>query len=200
MAVVRDQRRRFFVVDNAVLDMGLSPYAVTLYCWLARFADPKGRSFPSVGTLAERMGVSRPTIRKAIGELERAGLIEVRDGVYRSHQFILLEVATTLPPSEEVATTLPGVATTLPGDGNVVVSNNTHSTRPTDKDFMTVVRQQVTPAAWEMYFQQARFEVLGDVVVVEVDATRVEWMRVRALKILERAASVWGLSVELRER
>lgn len=58
-------------------DENLSFYAKGFYCLLAKFADKNGKCFPSLKTLSQVAGVSKPTIIKAIDELEKAGWIEI---------------------------------------------------------------------------------------------------------------------------
>lgn len=54
-------------------------HALAVYNALAFHADGQGQCFPSQGTLAEEIGISRPTVNKAIQTLAEAGLISVED-------------------------------------------------------------------------------------------------------------------------
>ena len=65
-------------------------------------AFPPGTALPAERVLAERLGVSRSSVREAIRELERAGLLDVRvgSGTYvkasRSHKLVLLRAQAAL--------------------------------------------------------------------------------------------------------
>ena len=79
---IRDHRsKNWFWVDNAIVDeygAELGPYALSAYVVLCRMADDKTQTcFPSYKTIADRMGVARPTAIKAIKALEDAGLVDV---------------------------------------------------------------------------------------------------------------------------
>jgi len=69
---------------------------VSVYAALASFTDESNTAFPSLNTIPDMLGISRPTVRKAIQDLHRLGWIgyEERikdDGADTSHLFYLLE-------------------------------------------------------------------------------------------------------------
>lgn len=71
---IRDARKRdFFMVDNIIIDQyaGLiGPYATLVYMALCRHADASTReSYPSLQFLAKELGISRPTVKRAIQTL-----------------------------------------------------------------------------------------------------------------------------------
>lgn len=76
---VRDHREHdWFWANNSVIDRygaAIGADGVAVYMALARHADRNGQCFPSYATLAERLGLSRPTIMKCIERLKIAGLI-----------------------------------------------------------------------------------------------------------------------------
>lgn len=72
----------FFIVDNAVLlDYGpqIGAIGVAVYTAIAVHASGKGvrTAFPSYGTLARLLDLSRPTVIKAVQKLAAAGLVTV---------------------------------------------------------------------------------------------------------------------------
>ena len=83
---VLDRRRySFFMIDNEVIDdyaclIGI--YALGVYTVLSRFANREGVCFPSLNTIAKRLGISKPSVITALGALETYGLI-AKDSVAR---------------------------------------------------------------------------------------------------------------------
>jgi len=72
---------RFARVPEAVLDAAKNPGPMLLYVWLMLYVPFHGRSsdcFPSIETLARKMGRSKSTIYKWLSELKALGLVEVR--------------------------------------------------------------------------------------------------------------------------
>jgi DNA-binding MarR family transcriptional regulator len=68
----------FTQVPNMVLNhKELSFAAKVVYAKLLSYAWNHNRVFPGQERMAEDMGTSRPTITKAIGELEEVGYLEV---------------------------------------------------------------------------------------------------------------------------
>ncbi len=68
-------KRKTFYVPAAVFEGGHSAYAVAVYAYLCFCADKNGVCFPGMETIAEKCGIARSTVKNAITELERAGLI-----------------------------------------------------------------------------------------------------------------------------
>ena len=56
--------------------MGLPHRAVAVYTYLQDRADKNGECFPSVKTIAGDIKLSPATVRRAIKDLKKAGLIE----------------------------------------------------------------------------------------------------------------------------
>lgn len=80
---VRDSRQPgHFWADNEIADKHLAQigvYGFAVYMLLARFADATtGQCDPSVEGMAKRLGVSAPTVRKALDKLHHEGLISIR--------------------------------------------------------------------------------------------------------------------------
>jgi GntR family transcriptional regulator len=89
----------FFWADNRIIEhvSAIGPYGFSVYMLLASYAGDKRTCFPSVPTLAELLGCTQPTIRKAIKALKDAGLIKVtprrtEKGDPTSHLYELLPV------------------------------------------------------------------------------------------------------------
>lgn len=67
-----------FIHCNHIWDEeGLTFYAKGIYCLLAKFADKEGRCWPSLNTLKDHSGISKPTIIKAIAELKSRGYVQI---------------------------------------------------------------------------------------------------------------------------
>jgi DNA-binding transcriptional MocR family regulator len=80
---VRDLRRRdYFTCDNVIIDKyarKLGPYALSVYMGLLRHADQQTQScFPSLQTLADKLGMSKDSVIRAVEVLKKAKLISVR--------------------------------------------------------------------------------------------------------------------------
>ncbi len=98
---VQDRRRySFFMIDNEVIDdyaslIGI--YALGVYNVLSRFSNQEGVCFPSLNTLAKKLGISKPSVIKALEALEAYGLLAKEHrynekGDHISNLYILLEV------------------------------------------------------------------------------------------------------------
>lgn len=96
---LRDGRRHdFFIVDNAIFDMGLSPFELSIYCALARHADKDGVSWPGVARLAEMTSMSDRKARECLGKLQELNLIDIApnfgpNGGQTSNTYILYSPA-----------------------------------------------------------------------------------------------------------
>lgn len=78
---VKDKRRiPFTLVDNPILeDQELSGTAKLVYALLCKFANADtGQCYPSHKTLCELASISKPTLLKALGQLESAQYITVK--------------------------------------------------------------------------------------------------------------------------
>ncbi len=71
------KRGDFFILPLDIFDRDLSPKAFAVYGALAYFCDNKGQCFPSRVTLANRCGMSRPVVDKALKELEDKLMIDI---------------------------------------------------------------------------------------------------------------------------
>jgi biotin operon repressor len=80
---VRDSREPgHFWADNEVVDHylpAIGVYGFAVYMLLTKYADAKtGQCDPSVEGMARKLGISAPTVRKALERLEKSGLITIR--------------------------------------------------------------------------------------------------------------------------
>lgn len=67
----------FAIIPEWVLDADISPNAVRLYAVLNRYANDRGRAWPSRRTLAERLRISPSTVDRAKDELVGIGALTV---------------------------------------------------------------------------------------------------------------------------
>jgi DNA-binding Lrp family transcriptional regulator len=165
MAQARDHREPgHFWADNEIIDNHLEAigvYGFAVYMLLTRYANFKtGQCDPSVGTIAKKLGISAPTVRKAIEALIQEGLIS-RDERPRNEDdrkkndtniYTLLAVAKkgtkpALVPNDVDQGVLndvdQGTQSDLVGVLNHVESNNTHGNKTHDK---TKNRASASPA------------------------------------------------------
>ena len=66
------------MLDNVLIDCYapiIGPHALTVYCFMARYQTRDGRVWREHRTMANAVGLSRPTIAKAVGRLFTTGLI-----------------------------------------------------------------------------------------------------------------------------
>ncbi len=68
-------KRKTFYVAAAVFEKGLSVHAIAVFAYLSFCADRQGNCFPSIKVIAERCGIVRNTVKKAIRELISCGLL-----------------------------------------------------------------------------------------------------------------------------
>lgn len=68
-------KRQKFYVNSMIWGQGLGPAPIALYTYLSRCADAEGRCFPSVPDIAEQIGVSVSTAKRALKTLCDKGLV-----------------------------------------------------------------------------------------------------------------------------
>lgn len=100
---MRDSRRRnFYWCDNDFMDKAariVEPIGVAVYSYLCRRADNDTQlAWPAVPTMAEVLGVTEPTIIKAIKALEACCIVEViqryrDDGGRMTNSYRLIDMA-----------------------------------------------------------------------------------------------------------
>lgn len=63
-------------VTDIFKDETVSAYGKLIYCCLGMYVDKNGYCWPSTKTISANVGISRPTVLKAIQELIKAGYVE----------------------------------------------------------------------------------------------------------------------------
>ncbi|WP_311590802.1 helix-turn-helix domain-containing protein [Trueperella bernardiae] len=110
----------FAAVPRWLLTQGLSAHALAVYVVLSAHAARDGSCWPSQGRIAEIVGLSRPTVRKALDELRAADAVEWisqtgEDGAQRSNLYRIRMFDTPVDnrpkPVNDVATPVNDVAT-----------------------------------------------------------------------------------------
>jgi predicted transcriptional regulator len=83
---------KFAIMPEWVIGLDISHTAFRLYAVLARYADNvTHQAFPSLDTLAERLGCSEKTVRRAIDELVKANAIMKHNrGRYHSNLYTVM--------------------------------------------------------------------------------------------------------------
>lgn len=56
-------------------DSGLPHRAVSVYMFLWDHKDKEGKCFPAISTIARELNLSKSTVKRALGDLEKAGWI-----------------------------------------------------------------------------------------------------------------------------
>ena len=88
----RDVKKYFFMLPNAVFELGLHVYELAIYAYLLRVEDRTTyQCIVSYPTIADKLGISVNTVAKYVGLLEEHGLIATertnvitRDGLKRN--------------------------------------------------------------------------------------------------------------------
>ena len=88
----RDVTKYFFMLPNAVFELGLHVYELAIYAYLLRIEDRRTwQCVVSYPTIADKLGISVNTVAKYVGQLEKHGLIATertdvitRDGLKRN--------------------------------------------------------------------------------------------------------------------
>lgn len=72
----RDVKKYFFMLPNAVFELGLHVYELAIYTYLLRIEDRRTwQCVVSYPTIADKLGISVNTVAKYVGQLEEHGLI-----------------------------------------------------------------------------------------------------------------------------
>lgn len=69
---------------DSVYEADLSHRAKVVLLYLKDHADSEGKCWPGIRTIAAELGLSRSTVKRALGELYRAGLV-VREERWRGN-------------------------------------------------------------------------------------------------------------------
>ena len=77
--------RKTFYAAAAIFDSDVSASAKLVLLYLSRVSNREGVCFPSLATIGEHCGYSKNTVRKALAELEQAGLLTMERGYQTTH-------------------------------------------------------------------------------------------------------------------
>jgi len=69
-------KRKVFHVSTGVFELGLSATAIAVFAYLSYCCDQSGLCFPSIRTISTKCSISDNTVRRALRELEAAGIVE----------------------------------------------------------------------------------------------------------------------------
>lgn len=80
---------------DAIYQSDLSHRAKTVYMYLKDRSDAEGRCWPAIKTIALELGLSRSTVKRALEDLCKAGLLQKdprwrENGSYTSNLYKLL--------------------------------------------------------------------------------------------------------------
>lgn len=123
---VRTQTGPWAMVPAWVLQAGLTPTQLVVYVALRSFADPAGECFPKQSTLADRAGLPLGTVKNALTEMRKRGLLKSepihrRDGSIGGCRYWLRDV----PPTDVGEKSDPsGVTTAGPGGHDTVTGGS----------------------------------------------------------------------------
>ena len=76
----------FYQMDNRVFDFSLTPIQFYVYSYLVSCAGSKRSCFPAVRTIAAHCHCSESSVRSAVKELNRLGLVRT-ESVYRENRY-----------------------------------------------------------------------------------------------------------------
>ncbi len=71
-------RKYFTIIQNFIFDLPLNVYAFRVYAHIKRVTGDKGVCWQSVRTIAERCNMSPSSVTRAIRDLSRFDLIDVK--------------------------------------------------------------------------------------------------------------------------
>ena len=82
----QQQRINFYLMNNRVFDFGLKAIPFYVYSYLVSCAGSRRSCFPAVRTIAAKCQCSESSVRAAIKELNRLGLVRT-EAVYRKNRY-----------------------------------------------------------------------------------------------------------------
>lgn len=104
---------------------------LVLIC-LSEFTDDSGRCFPSIGTIAERTGLNPRSVRRAVSELEKVGLLTRSFCTGKRTDYTINPCHRITPDRESPLTesTIPLTESTLTPDRGVNITTKNHQEPP----------------------------------------------------------------------
>lgn len=145
----------FSMVPDWILYADITPVTLKIWCVLARFANRDDFAFPTIETIAKASGLSIPTLRRALKELEGLGAIEIvsqydENGRQRSNGYFLNYVR---PSGEGIKNETLGGTRFLEGEGTSSLEaskeNETHINETHKGDITGGVISDRTPSLIE---------------------------------------------------
>lgn len=96
-----------------IFDKNLSASAMLVWFYLVSCADSSGRAWPSLNTISRKCKLSKPTVIRALRELETEGILERTarkrlDGSHDTTLYVLKGLAAASSSSVRVPETVPG--------------------------------------------------------------------------------------------
>lgn len=92
-------QRQFFQAPNEIYDrQDISGYAKAVFVYLCRRADDESRAFPTYARIAQDVGFSLSTVRRAIETLTEIGLL-IKEARYDGRGFQTSNIYTLIRPS-----------------------------------------------------------------------------------------------------
>jgi biotin operon repressor len=124
---------KFAIMPEWVIELDISHTAFRLYAVLARYADNvTHQAFPSLDTLANRLGCGEKTVRRAIEDLVEHGAIKKHSrGRYQSSLYTVM----TTPPK----------GTKLSGEGSKMSHEGSKMSTRLDKNVQVTITTELEP-------------------------------------------------------
>ena len=124
---IRDIRQTtWFWMDNAILDIGLSVYELSVYCLLCRMANKENTCFPSVKTIALKLDISERQVYNCLNSLKEHKVLKVESGnSEKSNVYSLLTAPDAVRTAQYADTYCTPCSTVL----NDMHTNNTNITK-----------------------------------------------------------------------
>jgi DNA-binding transcriptional regulator YhcF (GntR family) len=128
---------KFAIMPDWVIELDISHTAFKLYAVLARYADNvTHQAFPSLETLADRLGCTERTIRRAVDELVAKGAITKHNrGRYNSSLYTVM----TTPPK----------LTKMSADVTQMSDEVTNLSKRSDTDVQVTITTELEPKELE---------------------------------------------------
>lgn len=130
---------KFAIMPEWVIELPISHTAFRLYAVLARYADNvTHQAFPSLETLAERLGCGEKTVRRAIDDLvEHRAITKDNRGRYHSN---LYTVMTVNPTRTKMSS-----RSDMTEEGSKMSDEGTKMTQRVDTDDQVTITTQLEP-------------------------------------------------------
>lgn len=137
----------------------IGPTGFAVYAVLAGHADDTDRCWPSVAAIAQIVGCSEPTVKRALRTLKDHGLISQQRRRQSVPVYTIQEVSPVTPQCQEVSPVIPrGITSDLQEVSPVIHGTNTKERTPKNEGARrTKSRPKFDPLAVELPFDAPRF-------------------------------------------